>query len=117
MGRADLSQFGRAADSMDLGPEALRRAVLVVRAGIDTVVVPWKMNEGSTALVTSTLTFTEFSPRFGLTYTLALSAASGTGNGATQTYNVNGSMAANQIGTCATGVCNGSQTRTLTLTW
>jgi len=54
---------------------------------------------------------------FGLTYTLALSASSGTGNGATQTYNVNGSMAANQVGTCATGVCTGSQTRTLTLTW
>src|SRR4051812_37047025 len=52
-----------------------------------------------------------------LTYTLALSASSGTGNGATQTYNVDGSMAANQIGTCATGVCTGSQTRTLTLTW
>jgi len=53
----------------------------------------------------------------GLTYTLALSAASGTGNGATQTYNVNGSIAAGQSGTCATGVCTGSQTRTLTLTW
>jgi spore coat protein U-like protein len=53
----------------------------------------------------------------GLNYTLTLSAASGTGNGATQTYNVNGSMAANQIGTCATGVCTGSQTRTLTLSW
>jgi spore coat protein U-like protein len=53
----------------------------------------------------------------GLNYTLALSAASGTGNGATQTYNVNGSMVANQVGTCATGVCTGSQTRTLTLTW
>jgi spore coat protein U-like protein len=53
----------------------------------------------------------------GLTYTLALSSPSGTGSGDTQTYNVNGSMAANQGGTCATGVCNGSQTRTLTLTW
>jgi spore coat protein U-like protein len=53
----------------------------------------------------------------GLTYTLALSASSGSGNGATQTYNVNGSIAANQAGTCSTGVCTGSQTRTLTLTW
>ena len=53
----------------------------------------------------------------GLTYTLALSASSGTGSGATQTYNINGSIAANQSGTCGTGVCSGSQTRTLTLSW
>ncbi|HET7362901.1 MAG TPA: spore coat protein U domain-containing protein [Burkholderiales bacterium] len=53
----------------------------------------------------------------GLTYTLALSASSGTGSGATQTYNINGSIAGNQSGTCGTGVCTGSQTRTLTLTW
>jgi hypothetical protein len=53
----------------------------------------------------------------GLSYTLGLSSPSGTGNGGTQTYNVNGSMPANQSGICATGVCTGSQTRTLTLTW
>ena len=52
----------------------------------------------------------------GLSYSLALSA-SGSGTGATQSYNINGSMAANQAGTCGTGVCTGSQTRTLTLTW
>jgi spore coat protein U-like protein len=53
----------------------------------------------------------------GLNYTLALSSPSGTGSGLTQTYNINGSIAAGQAGTCATAVCNGSQTRTLTLTW
>ena len=53
----------------------------------------------------------------GLTYTLALSASSGSGIGETQTYNINGSIAANQGGTCGTGVCTGSQSRTLTITW
>ena len=52
----------------------------------------------------------------GLSYSLALSA-SGSGTGATQSYNINGSMAANQASTCGTGVCTGSQTRTLTFTW
>ena len=52
-----------------------------------------------------------------LNYTLALSSASGTGNGATQTYAINGSMAAGQSGTCATAICTGSATRTLTLSW
>lgn len=55
---------------------------------------------------------------FGLTYTLSLSpAASGTGTGATQTYTINGSIAGGQAGTCATAVCTGSQTRTLTVSW
>jgi len=54
----------------------------------------------------------------GLAYTLSLApASSGTGTGATQTYSVNGSIAGGQAGTCATGVCSGSQTRTLTLSW
>lgn len=53
----------------------------------------------------------------GLTYTLALSAASGTGNGAEQAYNINGSIAAGQAGTCAGASCSGSQTRTLTISY
>jgi spore coat protein U-like protein len=54
----------------------------------------------------------------GLTYNLSLApASSGTGTGATQTYNINGSIAGGQAGTCGTAVCNGSQTRTLTLSW
>lgn len=54
----------------------------------------------------------------GLNYTLSLSpASSGSGTGATQTYTINGSIAGGQAGTCATGVCSGSQARTLTLSW
>lgn len=53
----------------------------------------------------------------GLSYTLALSAASGTGSGALQTYSINGSIAAGQPGTCATGSCAASQPRTLTITY
>jgi hypothetical protein len=54
----------------------------------------------------------------GLTYNLSLApASSGTGTGATQTYSINGSIAGGQAGVCGTGVCTGSQTRTLTLSW
>ena len=52
-----------------------------------------------------------------LSYTLALSQTSATGNGLPQTYTINGSMAAGQVGTCATATCSGSQTRTLTVTY
>ena len=37
----------------------------------------------------------------GLNYTLALSAAGGTGNGSEQSYTIDGTIAANQAGTCA----------------
>jgi len=53
----------------------------------------------------------------GLNYTLALSQTSATGNGITQNYTVNGSIAGGQAGTCATASCSGSQTRTLTVTY
>lgn len=54
----------------------------------------------------------------GLTYTLAIApSSSGTGNGATQTYTIDGTIAASQSGTCASAVCTGSDTRTLTLSW
>ena len=58
-----------------------------------------------------------------LAYTLALSAAGGTGNGADQTYSVTGSIPANQSGNCATlgGACNNSSStnkqRTLTISY
>jgi len=46
-----------------------------------------------------------------LTYGLALSAAGGTGNGASQSYSVTGTMAGSQLGTCATASCtNGAAT-------
>lgn len=54
----------------------------------------------------------------GLSYSLAIApSSSGTGTGATQTYTINGTIPAGQAGTCASAVCNGSQTRTLTLSW
>ena len=40
-----------------------------------------------------------------LQYVLGTSAAGGTGNGAAQAYNVSGTIAANQPGTCATASC------------
>jgi hypothetical protein len=55
----------------------------------------------------------------GLNYTLALSAAGGTGAGLTAAnYTVDGTMASGQSGTCGTtAVCTGSQARTLTVTY
>lgn len=53
----------------------------------------------------------------GLNYSLALSAPSGTGNGALQNYTVNGSMAAGQAGTCASSSCTASDPRILTITY
>ncbi|SDN88881.1 hypothetical protein [Polaromonas sp. JS666] len=59
----------------------------------------------------------------GLAYTLSLSAAGGTGNGANQAYTVNGTMAANQAGTCSssaaacTNAAATNKTKTLTITY
>ena len=53
----------------------------------------------------------------GLNYTVALSQASSNGTGAAQTFSINGNIAAGQSGTCATGSCSGSDTRTLTITY
>lgn len=58
-------------------------------------------------------------PTTGLTYTLT-APAGGTGNAANQAYQITGSMAANQGGTCATvgGVCNDTDnTKQLTITF
>jgi spore coat protein U-like protein len=56
-----------------------------------------------------------------LTYTLGLSAAGGTGTGATQTFTVNGNMAAGQPGTCGAALCTNAaatnKTRTITVTY
>lgn len=57
-------------------------------------------------------------PLLGLNYTLSLSpASSGTGNGLTQIYSIAGSIGAGQAGTCGTGTCSGTHTRTLTVTY
>ncbi len=53
----------------------------------------------------------------GLSYSLSLSAASGTGTGAAQTYSVNGSIAANQVGVCATSACAASAPQTITISY
>jgi hypothetical protein len=53
----------------------------------------------------------------GLSYSLSLSQASATGNGGTQSYAINGSIAGGQVGTCSTASCSASQTRTLTITY
>lgn len=53
----------------------------------------------------------------GLAYSLSLSAASGTGTGAAQTYSVNGSIAANQVGACATSACSASSPQTITISY
>ena len=53
----------------------------------------------------------------GLTYTLSLSATSSIGNGFSQPYTINGTMPAGQSGACITGVCSGTQARTLTITY
>jgi spore coat protein U-like protein len=53
----------------------------------------------------------------GLNYTLALSQTSSNGTGVAQTFSISGSIAGGQAGTCATGSCSGSATRTLTVTY
>jgi spore coat protein U-like protein len=53
----------------------------------------------------------------GLQYLLSLSGSSNTGTGIQQSYTVNGTMPAGQAGTCATGTCSGTDTRTLTITY
>lgn len=54
----------------------------------------------------------------GLNYSLALSATgTQTGTGFQQTYNVIGTIPAGQAGSCTTGSCTGTQARTITITY
>lgn len=53
----------------------------------------------------------------GLTYTLSLSANSGTGNGTPQAFTATGTIAGGQAGACATATCSGSETRTLIISY
>jgi spore coat protein U-like protein len=54
----------------------------------------------------------------GLNYTLALSGTGATGTAFQQNFTVNGSIAAGQTGTCASGSgCTASQARTLTIAY
>lgn len=60
-------------------------------------------NGAATPPGTSTINVTDAAVN--LNYSLGLSAAGGTGNGAAQPFSVTGTMGANQSGTCATGSC------------
>ena len=79
-----------------------------------TIYLPYSMALDTTSGVIS-----------GLLYSLALNTTSSggsspltsTGTGLAQTLYINGNMAANQAGTCATGSCPGSQLHTLTITY
>jgi len=56
----------------------------------------------------------------GLNYSLSVPAATFNGNGLEQLYAITGTMAAGQSGTCATtppGTCNGTDVRTLIVTY
>lgn len=53
----------------------------------------------------------------GLQYTVALSAPNATGTGLAQNFTVNGTMPANQAGTCAASSCTTTQIRTLTISY
>jgi spore coat protein U-like protein len=62
----------------------------------------------------------------GLNYTLALNTTSNTGgvsplasrgNGVAQTFYVNGTIASGQSGTCAAGICTGTQAHSLIITY
>lgn len=53
----------------------------------------------------------------GLNYGLTLSATNATGNGALQSFTINGTMAAGQAGSCTTGSCTATETRRLIVTY
>ncbi|MFZ3322101.1 MAG: spore coat protein U domain-containing protein [Usitatibacter sp.] len=53
----------------------------------------------------------------GLQYTLGLSSAGATGTGVAQPYTINGTMPANQAGTCGTSSCAATQPRTITISY
>jgi hypothetical protein len=53
----------------------------------------------------------------GLNYTIALSSGGSTGTGVDQNFQITGSMAGGQSGNCAAASCNGTDVRTLTITY
>lgn len=53
----------------------------------------------------------------GLTYNLSLSAPSAIGTGVAQNYSINGTIPANQVGTCALASCSATQVRSLTISY
>ena len=61
---------------------------------------------GATAPGAATISVTD--SKVNLAYTLGLSAAGNTGNGALQAFQVTGTMAAGQAGTCGAATCDNS---------
>jgi spore coat protein U-like protein len=53
----------------------------------------------------------------GLNYSLSVSPTGRTGSGVEQSFTITGTIAAGQGGTCALASCNGSESRTLTVTY
>lgn len=53
----------------------------------------------------------------GLNYTMGISPASGTGNGADQVITLTGNLPANQAGTCSGATCAGTQAHTVSITY
>lgn len=70
--------------------------------------LPYKLGFDTAATPAATDAVTD--DAVNLAYTLSMSAATGTGTGVDQAYTVNGSMAASQVGNCATlgGSCSNS---------
>lgn len=87
------------------------------QAGAATASTTYGVQCTNTLPYTMALDTTATNTVAGLTYALSLSATTATGNGSAQSYTVNGTMAANQGGTCATATCAGSEARTLTITY
>lgn len=56
-------------------------------------------------------------PMLDLTYSLLLPITTGTGTGLPQIYTINGTIPANQAGTCATAICTATAARTLLITF
>jgi len=87
----------------------------------NTLPYSFGLNAGGTASPPGTATITVTDNVVNLQYTIATSAASGTGNGAAQSYNVTGTMASGQSGTCATASCTNAtatnKTQTLNVTF
>jgi spore coat protein U-like protein len=81
-----------------------------------TNTLPYTLGFTNTATPASTAsgTFTATN----LNYSLGLSATSGTGSGVAQSFQITGSMASGQAGTCAQSTCSDTDaTKTLYVVW
>jgi spore coat protein U-like protein len=85
----------------------------------NTLPYTFGLNAGNSATAPGTATITVTDNAVNLQYVVGTSAAGGTGSGAAQSYNVTGTMASGQSGTCATASCTNAaatnKTQTLIL--